>query len=45
MKDELLYEEELSEQGGLDESFVRSADSYERLPAKPFVPHKGLYDP
>ena len=45
MKDELLYEEELSEQGGLDESFVRSADSYERLPAKPFVPHKRTLRP
>ena len=45
MKDELLYEEELSEQGGLDESFVRSADSYERLPAKPFVPHRRTLRP
>ena len=45
MKDELLYEEELSEQGGLDESFVRSADSYERLPSKPFVPHRRTLRP
>jgi hypothetical protein len=45
MKDELLYEEELSEQGGLDEAFVRSADSYERLPAKPFVPHRRTLRP
>ena len=27
MKDELLYEEELQDQGGLDDAFVRSADS------------------
>ena len=39
MKDELLYEEELQDQGGLDDAFVRSADSLTQLPLQPVRPN------